>query len=177
MCKMRWSHVGVLVSATMLLVIGVGCQVGAGHPPRQMPATNARLDGYEAIYATRIPETVPADTVILTARGAASCAFACRRRGDWEEHWQQERLDVIAVEQGTWHDRELTFITMSMWPTPESGILLSIAPWPYRRGVELRFWLDPRTTPARIIGQQTLHDPWSVPASGAAPPEPDTAGQ
>jgi hypothetical protein len=76
--------------------------------------------------------------------------------GDWNQHWQLAKFDVMAVEEGTWDDSGLSFICMIKWPTPESGIMVSMPPWPYQPGVEMRFWLETRQEPARIVGQETL---------------------
>jgi len=144
----------VLAIGMLLAAAGSGCHGSGPRPPGPVPQANAMVDSYSAIFVDR-PGGAAAD-VILTARCVSCDEFGRRRAGDWNQHWQFAKFNVIAVEKGNWDEPDLSFVCMIKWPTPESGIMVSMPPWPYQPGVEMRFWLDSAETPARVLGQETI---------------------
>jgi hypothetical protein len=156
-----------LVALLVLLLaqfLVAGCD--ANKPPYPAPAVNANLDKHAALYG-RTGKT--GDTVLLTR--CRSCEkFGERTHGNWIHTWLVARFDVLAVEQGTWPEAELSFICRDAWPTPESGIMVSKLPWPYRANATLRFWLDTTRQPALVVGQETVAIP--QPTTRTAPAVP-----
>jgi hypothetical protein len=137
----------------LLLPVVAGCSSWK-RPPWPHPSVNARTDSYGVLCADLKPSE-DAD-VALVVRHVSCEEFADRRKGDWIRTWYVLKFAVLLVEEGAWDASELSFICGSAWPTLESGIMLSLAPGPYRPGWEYRFWLDSRLTPAQIVGQETL---------------------
>ena len=97
------------------------------------------------------PQRQPTGNTRLRARYISSDKFGERRRGDWIESWEIVRFDVLAVERGTWTDPTLSFIVSSSWPTPESGIMVMMPAWPFRKGAEYLFEIETRPHAAVIV--------------------------
>lgn len=148
------------VSCTFAVLL-CGCSGSERQPPSPAPPVNAAVDSYAAIYRDFRP-TADNSADVVVGRCASSKEFAKKRKGNWEDHWFVVRIDILSVEEGTWPEPEVSFICADSWPTPESGIMLGKAAWPYRAGVRMRFWLDTKSSPARIVGQETLFDPFAA---------------
>lgn len=152
----------IFLSATIGLGLGFtlmpACR--ASGPPAGAPKVNAVFDEKaELLYSGRpeaggLPET--GDTR-LYARCREYREFAQRKRNkNWIEYWAVASFDVVEVQRGAWPHDSLSFLTMSMWPTPASGIMLRHEVMLYRPGVEFRFELRTDENPARIVGQALL---------------------
>jgi len=148
------------VSCTIAAIL-CGCSRSNRQPPSPVPSVNAAVDSYAAVYRHFRP-TADNSAVVVVGRCGSSKGFAKKRKGNWEDHWFVIRFDVLRVEKSTWSAPEVSFICADSWPTPESGIMLKKAAWPYRAGVRMRFWLDTKSSPARIVGQETLFDPFAA---------------
>ena len=142
----------IALGLTCGLMFG-GCRSG---PPTPKPPVNAVLAPTVSIYgqARYLNQERPTGDTRLRARVRSSDEYAQRKRNrNWVVHWYAVRLDVLAVERGTWSEPTLSFVVSDMWPTLESGILVYTLPWPYRPGVEWVFELDTSRKPAVIVDQ------------------------
>lgn len=151
------------VPLTVAVVVACACSGCRSGPPGPKPSVNATVDSHLAIYYDVIPER--GSEVVVVARCRSCEEFNKTRHGSWNHHWFVVGFDVIDVEQGTWSESTVSFICFDAWPTPESGIMLGKAAWPYRPGVKMRLWLDTKRSPARVVGQQLLFDPFRTSAS------------
>ncbi len=141
--------IAVLGSAS-LGVLSLGTLAGcAPVPPHRI---NAVLGAGVSIRGTS-PYDAPlkAGDTRVAARYRSSKVYAERRRGDWITGYHLVRFDVVRVERGGWSDPDVTFTCTSRWPTVESGIVLSVMPWPYKPGAEWVFELDTTEAPACIV--------------------------
>lgn len=119
---------------------------------------NAELPEYQAIYtgASDIASLPHHDTLVV-ARFRSRTEYATTRKNmNYNYHWYLITYDVAKVEKGNWLFKTIRFIVKYSSPTPESGIRLKVAPFPYskRVGAVLAFALDTSTKPAKIVGQQ-----------------------
>jgi hypothetical protein len=156
----------VRVRFAMLIIAACGCSGCSQRPPWPEPPANAAVDSYVAIYRDFAPPE--GFDAVIVARCRSSEQFGLTRSGNWNHYWYVVTSDVTGVEQGTWPEPTLSFICFDAWPTLESGIMISKAIWPYRPDVRMRFWLDARRSPARIVGQQVLFDPGTAGTSRPA---------
>lgn len=143
----------------------LGC---SAHPPRPWPTVNACVDKHRPLYR---PTQASGDTRPLVR--CRSCdKFGESRHGHWIYTWLVARFDVLSAEKGNWSEPELSFICFDAWPTPESGIMVGKAVWPYRPGVELRFEIDTTTHPPTVVSQHFVSEPppQSAPAGEGEPP-------
>ena len=135
----------------------LGCrsstQPSAPTPPAPAPVVNARLDKHVPLYS----RTGKTGDACLLARCRSCDEFGKRTKGDWIHTWVVARFDVLNVEQGTWPETNLSFICYDAWPTPESGIMLKKALWPYRPDTTIRFWIDTTVQPPTIVDQQLIN--------------------
>lgn len=147
-----------VLSVALGLVGLLGCR--ASGPPAGAPKVNAVFDDDAALHASlqagkgELSET--GDT-----RVRACCReyreFAQRKRDkDWIETWAVAKFDVREVLRGVWPNDELSFLRMSTWPTPESGMVVEQELLLYRPGVEFLFELRTDEQPARVVGQALL---------------------
>ena len=151
-----------LCLVTLILTLLPACR--SSGPPASAPAVNAVFDRqavhryYSLPQEGDLPEM--GDTRIH-ARCSDYREFAQRKRNkNWIEYWAVATFDIVQVQRGTWPENTLSFLTMSIWPTPESGIMVDQVLL-YRPGVEFIFELRTDEQPARIVGQTML------------PPKPD----
>ncbi len=148
-------HVQLGIGIACLCVLH-GCSPTAPVAPEPV---NARLPNNVAIY---VNSEAAGDTVVV-GRCVSSREYAAVRRGNWIDHWNLVRVEVIAIEKGHWTARlsedanaslSLKFVARDSWPTPESGIMVDRAPWPYRSGLVYAFTLDTGQVPALIVRQE-----------------------
>ncbi len=153
--------------ASLATAILAGCQSAV--PVSPVPV-NATLAPHVKTRDERQPtagELPQLGNTRLRARCRTYTEFCQRpRRKDWNEHWFVITADVLSVDRGVWSAPTLTFVTMDLWPTPASGIMLK-KEWLYEPGVDLVFELDTRAHPALILGQACLA---SSSMAAAAPP-------
>jgi hypothetical protein len=160
-CGRVWVASLHVVAATALLPPS-GCRAsGPPRPPGTPPPVNAAVPDDVALYVDHATES----DVRVVARCRGSETFWTATRGDWEYTWAVVRCDVVAVERGHWADPTLTFVCVDAWPTPESGLLVCKAPWPYRASAVLAFDLDTRQRPALVVGQ-VLREPAPAESQG-----------
>jgi hypothetical protein len=153
-----------------------GCADDNAWPDGPLPEVNAVLDSNAPLRGT--VHSSASTNVVLTARCTASDEFANtkirERQGpspqNWSYTWYVVRCAVVKVEQGTWDKPEVSFLYCQATPIPGSGIMLDVAPLPYRRGIFLRFWLDATVTPACLLGQEEVSPP--PPLTQPAAPAP-----
>ena len=154
-----------LLCAVILAAGASGCASDNVRPDGPLPEVNAALESDTPLRGTVLPKAPT--NVVLTARCTASNEFGNARirehRGTWPRNWVYSwyivRCAVVKVEQGTWDKPEVSFISWQVTPTPGSGIVLDVPPWPYRPGTVLRFWLNSTVTPARLLGQEEISPP------------------
>lgn len=116
--------------------------------PRPPTLVNAALPGDNVFFRQDAYQV--ADTVVV-ARIEASQEYARKVQGDWEWHWSVITAKVLRIEKGTWPEGDLRFIVAQIWPTRESGIMLKMAPFPFRTGLVYVFGLDTSVKPARVL--------------------------
>lgn len=68
--------------------------------------------------------------------------YATRTNGNWETLYHRVECEVIAVQRGAWAEPTVSFIWISHLPTVESGILIGMAPTPFRIGNVLLVTID-----------------------------------
>lgn len=146
----------------LLLFCGVLISGCSGGPP-PAPVTpdqpiNAALPDHLAIYGGTLDNArLPNHDTLVVARFRLSTKYATTRKStNWNYHWLLITYDVVKVEKGNWPFKTVRFIVQYTWPTPESGIKLKCAHFPYgkRVGAVLAFALDTSTSPAKIVAQQ-----------------------
>ena len=142
------------VCAITLYLLALGLS-GCNTPslPKNSPRPSAAVDGYHAIYTDTIPSDSSAD-VILIASLADVDAYETDTINETEYRWQFELFEVVKFEKGQWPYNSVSFICLDSHP--QNTDYSKARPWPYHNGVYYRFWLDTHSSPARIIGQQTL---------------------
>jgi hypothetical protein len=102
---------------------------------------------------------------------------------------------MIVAEKGNWDKRMgqdanagfghtpmpygLVFVARDRWPTPESGIMVKKAPWPYRPGLVYAFAIDTTQNPPVIVGQEqrSLVDPSRTPTPLGLPSSNQAASE
>ena len=147
---MRETRASAGIGASVGSILLWGLLVSGCGVPRPPLPVNAVLPDDAAVYDD---QPLDGDTVVV-ARCRECAEFAKRVKGDWEDHWLLVTADVLKVERGSWGEPVLRFVVIESWPTPESGIRLKKAAWPYRAGAVFAFALDTTVRPARIVGQQ-----------------------
>jgi len=91
------------------------------------------------------------DTVVIArCRGADEYAITSARK-HWNHHWHLVPMDVLAIERGTWIEREVNFVYPDAWPTPESGIILDKGVFPFAKGYVFALTLNTSKTPATVV--------------------------
>jgi hypothetical protein len=122
--------------------------------PTSLPATNAVLGSTGLLLGDRKGDASAG--VVLTARCVSDAQYGKERQGKWDRIRHVVTFEVIKVEKGNWNKPTVSFICVDSWPTPESGIIVEKAPWPYVPGTTMRLWLDAGKTPAILVGQEKL---------------------
>lgn len=131
-----------LLTAALLGVAAAGCD--PLKPPDPPKPVNAALVP-EAAYTHDLAK---GDTVLVArCRGADEYAQTTPKK-DWVDHWYQVTMDVLAVERGTWTEKEVKFVYLDSWPTPESGIMVDKPPFPFGPGYVFALALKTSQTPA-----------------------------
>jgi len=132
----------------VILLVAGGCCL-----PRPPQVVNVQLPDNVPIYAYHQERAGRANAGVL-----AYCEdvkeYAKTVQGNWEKHWNQIVFEVIKVTYGEWGDTNLIFVCYDSWPTPESGIVLGKALFPYRQGMVFHFWIDTSKKPPLIVAQQ-----------------------
>jgi len=138
----------------LICLAPLACRTTGPPVPPPPPPVNAVLSDSMTIYgyADRGHRGYSGDTR-LTARCRSSDTLAKRKRGNWVTEWYVVCFDVVSVDRGTWPEPEMSFTCSARSPTPESGIMLSIPPWPYMPGKVWIFELDTEPHPALIVNQ------------------------
>jgi len=144
------------MACTATLCLLALCLGGCSTPslPKNSPRPSAMVDGYHAIYTDTIASNSSAD-VILIATLADVDAYETDTINDTEYRWQFELFQVLKIEKGQWPYNSVSFICLDSHP--KNTDYANARPWPYHNGVYFRFWLDTHSSPARVIGQQTLY--------------------
>jgi len=139
----------------VLTVLVCGCtrQGDAGPPPAPPKPVNTTI-GCETAYGYGENDMSGGDTVVIArCRGADEYAKTLRDK-NWEDHWYLVTYDVLAVERGTWAEKELRFVFLDSWPTRESGIMLDKGPFPFAPGCVSAFSLKTVGGPGRIVAME-----------------------
>ena len=126
----------------------VGCRIP---PPPQ--AVNALLPDNVPIYSVGLKTSERVD-VEMVGRCRSVKKYTETVRGDWVKYWYQVVFEVVEVTAGQWDDPNVVFVCYDAWPTPESGIMVSRAMFPYRIGWVLVLWLDASQKPPLIVGHE-----------------------
>jgi len=150
---MRTAAIAMTVAAFLVS----GCEPGSGQPPKPPKPVNATIEVNTVWPSYMAGDMASGDTVVIArCRGADHYAKTPRRK-NWENHWYVVTYDVLAVERGTWTDKELKFVIMDFWPTPESEIRLRMLrrmPSPFGPGLVSAFLLKTVGEPARIVAME-----------------------
>jgi hypothetical protein len=142
----RWVRRGIVAAVAAILAVA-GWYLIRRMPPRPPLKPNAVLEASPLLRASPDAE---ANAVVLAAL-ASVAKFGSRTRGNWVHTYILVEADVLRVESGDLSDAHLRFVTTSRWPTPESGIMIYAAPFPWVRGMVYRFGLDTAVRPYRIV--------------------------
>ena len=155
---MRTYRAGIVVVAAILLAgcdeprfMGPGAWKDDPPPlPADAPVVNCVARGHRLFDYRRFKEA----EAVVVARCIEVRQYATVRRGNWDFLWYLVACDVIRAERGRWpHDR-VVFCCYDTWPTPESGIKVKKAPFPYVEGRVVALALEPRAVPPRVVGQE-----------------------
>lgn len=88
--------------------------------------------------------------VIARCRGADEYAKTSASK-DWNYHWHLVSMDVLAVERGTWIEKEVIFAYPDAWPTRESGIMIDKGVFPFAKGYIIALSVKTRAKPATVV--------------------------
>lgn len=88
---------------------------------------------------------------VVVARCAEVRQYTKIRRGEWDFWWYVVAFDVMRVERGVWPHPRVVFCCYDEWPTPESGIKVKKAPFPFCKGRVLALALEPRGVPPQVV--------------------------
>ena len=147
--RKRWAW---LAAGWLGLVMASGCDEPAGGPPPAPPKPVNTTIEVNTAYSKG--DMAAGDTVVI-ARCRGADEYAKRPRGrNWEDHWYLVTYDVLAVERGTWAEKELRFVFLDFWPTRESGIMLDKGPFPFAPACVSAFLLKTVGGPARIVAME-----------------------
>jgi hypothetical protein len=148
---MRWM---TCVACALLAAVTVGCDPAemraAPTPPKPV---NAAINPQDFMW--RGPDRMNlGDTVVIArCRGADEYAVTPARK-NWLNHWYIVTLDVLAVERGTWADKEVSMVYLDVWPTPESGIMVDKPVFPFITGQVLALALKTSEKPAMLVASE-----------------------
>jgi hypothetical protein len=131
----------------LLTAAVVGCDPqGTGFPAT--PPTPPKA--YNAIWQG--PDRTDSGDAVVIARCRGADEYAKTAAGkDWNYHWYWVPMDVLAVERGTWIDKEVNFVYPDAWPTPESGIMINKQSFPFTKGYVFALTLKTTTQPATVV--------------------------
>jgi len=154
---MRAYRAGILFFAAVFLA---GCgesnswSPGAwkGDPP-PLPADASKVNCVPAGYGIPSELFEEAGTVVV-ARCTEVRQYATVRRGNWDFTWVLVACDVIGVERGTWPHPRVVFRCYDTWPTPESGIMVKKAPFPFAEGRVVALALKPEADPPQVVAEE-----------------------
>jgi hypothetical protein len=91
------------------------------------------------------------DTVVIArCRGADEYAKTSEGK-EWNYHWYLVSMDVLAVERGTWIEKQVNFVYPDEWPTPESGIMIDKAVFPFGKGYIFALTLMTPAQPSTVV--------------------------
>ncbi|MFO8012828.1 MAG: hypothetical protein R6X20_05915 [Phycisphaerae bacterium] len=117
--------------------------------PADAPVVNCVAPDHWLPYRASFREA----EAVVVARCTNVLQYATVRRGHYDFLWYLVTFDAIRTERGMWpHDR-VVFCCYDTWPTPESGIMVKKAPFPFDEGRVVALALDPRAVPPRVTGQ------------------------
>ena len=155
---MRAFRVGILFVLPVLLL---GCDepklMGPGaweDDPPPLPADALDVNCVAVRDGPRCHAPFEEAGAVVVARCIEVHQYATVRRGNWDFLWYLVACDVIRVERGRWPHPRVVFCCYDTWPTPESGIKVKKAPFPYVGGRVVALALAPDTEPPRVLGQQ-----------------------
>jgi len=137
-----------LISVLLISLVITGCANSPPQPPEQLHAVFSRKP------RTSLSIQEPYDTIIMASVDSNE-EYAKKRKGDWITTWYLCKLNVLQVLAGEIPESTLNVRNAAAFPTPESGILLSIDPGPLQPGNLVAFWLDTRVKPYTIVFCQT----------------------
>jgi len=92
--------------------------------------------------------------VVVVAKCRRVEEYAKTVRGDWVYHWYLVEWDVLKVERGRWPATGIAFVFADAWPTPESGIRLKRAEFPYVTGRVFAFSLNTAVKPPVVVSKE-----------------------
>jgi hypothetical protein len=149
--------------ASLLLVFAIMACVTAGCDPKDVglpaviptppKAVNAAIDPNDFMWQGP-DRMVGGDTVVIArCRGADEYAVTSARK-NWLNHWYLVTMDVLAVDRGTWTDKEVNLVYLDVWPTPESGIMVKKPPFPFGPGYVFALALKTSEKPATLVASE-----------------------
>jgi len=155
---MRAFRVGILFVLPVFLLgcdepkpMGPGPWEGDPPPlPADAPIVNCVAPKHRLPYHASFAE---AETVVV-ARCTEVQQYETVRQGNWDFLWYLMACDVIRVERSQWPHPRVVFCYYGTRPTPESGIKVKKAPFPYVEGRVVALALEPEAEPPRVLGQE-----------------------
>lgn len=134
----------------LLTGVFVGCGSHGLRRPSVPPVPPTPLKACNAIWPK--PEQAEHGDTVVIARCRGANEYAKTSAGkDWNYHWYLVSLDVLAVERGAWIEKEVNFVYSDAWPTPESGIMIDKAVFPFAKGHIIALTLMTRAKPATVV--------------------------
>jgi len=151
--RTRWAW---LVAGWLGLVMASGCEEPpAGPPPAPPPLPAGKT--VNAVFPpgkSYMPFQSESGDAVVVAKCRSVEEYAKNLRGNWEDHWYLVEWDVMIVEQGQWPTKVVAFVFDAPWPTPGSGIMLKMAPFPYVTGRVFAFSLKTTEAPPLIVAME-----------------------
>ncbi len=123
-------------TTTLLMLVGLLAALASGCKEAPAPPGKVNADvSSQPMFVSRAIDRgdTEGDTVIL-ARCRSADEYAQTTEGKWELHWHLVKWNVLAVERGTWSDKEVSFVAAEGRPVPGSGLTLRSAEFPYVSG-------------------------------------------
>lgn len=144
MTLIRFSICGLLAAAF------AGCDSHGLRGPSMPPVPPTPPKACNAIWPK--PDQADQGDTVVIARCRGVDEYAKTSAGkDWNHHWLLVSMEVLAVERGAWVEREVNFVHPDAWPTPESGIMLDKAVFPFAKGNIFALTLMTRAKPATVV--------------------------
>jgi hypothetical protein len=127
----------------------VGCdQNRIGGP--STPAAPTPPTPCNAIWS--MPGRMESGDAVVIARSRGADIYATNSAGkDWICNWYVVALDVVAVERGTWNEKDVTFVYPDEWPTRESGIMIDKDIFPFAKDFIFALTLKTNALPATVV--------------------------
>ncbi len=137
-------------ASLLLTVAAVGCGPHRTGIPSDPPEPPTPPKACSAVWHG-LDRMESGDTVVIARCSGADEYSTTSASKDWNYHWYLVSMDVLMVEKGTWTEKEVNFVYPDEWPTPESGIRLKKAVFPFAKGHIVALTLRTSAKPAAVV--------------------------